>query len=87
MPYGMSMEDTIKTIKEHNEWILDAYDISYEHGTHFGAGIGEKSIRACIGKYKEFGFLLGMTSVVVWWAYDEDEKLIAILVNKETDAP
>jgi hypothetical protein len=63
-PLGMNMEDVVKVVKGHNEW-GHCY-INYEHGTYYGAGIGEKSINTNIGHYNERDFWKFRTDVIVW---------------------
>ena len=83
-PIGMDMDEVLKVIEGHSEWVL--FQISYEHGPDYGTGVGEKSIRVHMGEYKEPGFLKGITGVVVWWAFNENAELIDIFVRKDTDS-
>lgn len=48
--------------------------------------VGSRSIRARLGEYYRFPFLL-RTSVVAYWGFDENNELIDIWVWKTTDAP
>ena len=91
-PIGMSIEDIVQVIASNEKWKVDY--VNYDHGVYMGelgypddpedyalkkmTVRGEKSIRATIGGYTNFY----MTFVDVWWAFDEDSKLIEIFVKK-----
>lgn len=97
-PVGMSMEDVLQVIYGQEKW--EIYSINYERGfslqgprpDHYNFPneyasdkwpvIGEKFIRANIGNYMR-GFY---TDVYVYWAFDNDEKLIDLYVRKDVDA-
>jgi len=94
-PIGMSMEDVIVVIEGQEAW--ETRYIDYESG-YLSRGplvpdrpvsfsgysiIGEKSIRALVGEYK---YLL-VTSVTVFWGFDENSELIEVEVWKTVDGP
>ena len=92
-PIGTNMEDVIKTIEGKEKW--ETRYINYEHGymrpgrpesADIALGretiVGEKSIRVFIGEYRN----IFITSVTVFWGFDENSKLIEIYVWKDTDS-
>ncbi len=82
-PIGMNMKDVIKIIEKQAEWEIDY--ISYEHGydrLEDDVSIGEKSIRAFIGEYRN----IFLTSVTVFWAFNKNSKLIDVYIWKSIDA-
>ena len=84
-PIGLNMEDVMKVIESHDAW--EIWQISHEHGPDYSSGVGEKYIRTHIGQYREnCKFGIGVTGVVVWWAFNEDAELVDIFVRKDTDA-
>lgn len=94
-PIGTDMDDAIKFIKNNKNWEID--HISNESGytlrwgrpeepspddIALGRTIGKQSIRITIGEYK----IIFITSVVVFWGFDENSKLIDLHVRKDVDA-
>jgi hypothetical protein len=82
-PVGTSLEDVIKIIENNKKW--ETRYISYEDGyldPKTRAVVGEKSIRAFVGEYRNFF----VTSVSVFWGFDEDSKLIEICIWKDEDS-
>lgn len=85
------MDEVIAFINSQKSWKI-AY-ISEKTGfSKQGKGVpstvvGVKSIRTEIGEYRDpqFGFIF-ITSVTVFWGFDENSKLIDIYVWKTTDA-
>ena len=93
-PIGMSMEDVVEVIEGQEEWVLR--NINYDGGylspntrlpaeptTSGEYSIGEKSIRALVGEYQ---YLL-VTSVTVFWGFDENSELIEVEIWKTVDGP
>lgn len=84
-PIGTSMEDVIKVIESRRKWELE--HINYENGYRYRKEkedkiIGEKSIRVFIGDYRN----VFVTSVTVFWGFDENSKLIEVWVWKDQDS-
>lgn len=89
-PIGTSMEDVLNTIENNKEWKVES--VNQERGVSdasLGYPIsvsGEKSIRAMIGEYHfqpQFDiYAFIKRSVVVFWAFDEDSKLVEVYVVK-----
>jgi len=83
-PIGMDMEDVIKVVEKKRSWRIH---IDYEYGfSKQESGtrrkiIGEKSISAFIGEYRN----IFDTSVTVFWGFDENPKLIDVWVWKVID--
>jgi len=93
-PIGMSMEDVVKVIEDNDNWrIRETWETGYTlingRPSFFprnlpastGTIIGEKSLRVHIGEYRIFF----TTNVSVYYAFDEDSKLIDIAVYKDKD--
>lgn len=91
-PIGTDMEDVLRTIDKRN-W--ERINVSYERG--FPADvyrsfqprqendvIGEKHIMAMIGEDKVFIFF--DAHVEAAWCFDENSKLIDVLIRKTTDS-
>ena len=91
-PIGMSMDEVIKVMESNKEW--DIYYVNERSGYVMNADrpgepspsdieegrvIGVKSARALIGTYQNIPH---MAYVSVFWAFDEDSKLIDIAVRK-----
>ena len=86
-PLGSAMEDVI-SILERNKYKI-AW-INYEQGFNDHRLrppkiVGKKSVRAELGEYR--GILFLKTSVTVFFAFDNNKKLIDLRVHKTTDAP
>jgi hypothetical protein len=90
-PVGTSMKDVIGVIESNENWDYHIQDNGYifARGTPYRGSpintksvVGVKSIVVYIGQYRAF-FL---TDVSVFYAFDEDSKLIDIAVLKETDS-
>ena len=92
-PMGTSIDDVINAIESKENWKIDG--ISYENGyrrpgksdpADAALGretiVGEKSIRVFIGEYRN----IFITSVTVFWGFDEKSKLIEIYVWKDKDS-
>ena len=79
-PIGMSMDEVIRVIESNKKWkiIRANYEQGYRKPGTVDAIVGEKSIRANIGKYINFY----ETYVSVYWGFDEGSTLIDILVHK-----
>jgi ABC-type dipeptide/oligopeptide/nickel transport system permease component len=79
-PISTSMEDVLKVVESNKKWKTEY--VSYEHGIsqgdlgRAGTSIGEKSIRVLIGKYRN----PVVVYVSVFWAFDENFKLIDVYV-------
>lgn len=98
-PIGTSMEDVLKVIGSNKKWetmyVNDKNGVSQGEFGKVGENIGEKSIRVMIGKYNfdpqfDKDEILGSILytfidryVSVYWAFDEDSKLIEISVRKD----
>jgi hypothetical protein len=94
-PLGTSKEDVIKVIKE-REWTVryirdtNGYFMSRRF---LGDGpqsskcveIGTQSIRIFLGKFNAIG-IIGVP-VDVYYAFDEDSKLIDVAIRREMDLP
>jgi len=97
-PIGTSMEDVIKVVEGNEKWKINTVrDYGYllvngvpsfpyfspieekEYDYHL---IGEKSMCVYLGEYRT----IFITSVEVYYAFDEDSKLIDIAVKKDMDA-
>jgi len=91
-PIGMGMDDVLKVIENNKRWeiryvrydfgyrrpgIPDPADVALGRGTY----IGEKSIRVFLGDYRN----IFITSVTVFWGFDENSKLIDVYVWKDAD--
>ena len=96
-PVGMSMEDVLKVIESNKKWetmyVSHEHGIPQGELGKAGTPIGEKSIRAHIGEYTGKWYFDGnilhtiyiaslKEYVDVFWAFDEDSKLIEIYVVK-----
>ena len=92
-PMGTTMDDAIRAIKSNKKWKIDG--ISYENGyrrpgksdpADAALGretiVGEKSIRVFIGEYRN----IFITSVTVFWGFDENSNLIEVYVWKDKDS-
>ena len=89
-PIGTSMEDVLKVIEINKKW--ETRYVSYVHGISqgdlgkSGSSIVKKSIRVMIGKYHfepNFDiYAFVERSVTVFWAFNEESKLIEIYVLK-----
>ena len=98
-PVGTDMKDAIAVIESNKKW--EIMYISNEFGYMLTLGgmpetyypryspdilpekiIGKQSIRATLGSYRT----IFITSVVAFWGFDENSKLIDIHVRKEVDA-
>jgi len=95
-PIGMSMEDVVEVIEGQEGWkiwhindeggylsqgpLVPGWPVSSLSGRSV---IGEKSIRANIGEYQ---YLL-VTSVTVFWGFDENSELIEVEIWKTVDGP
>ncbi len=96
-PIGMDMENVIATLKRNKEW--DTLEVSDEHGVlydqrferpmHYASyiegkeeqvEIGEKSVSIGLGHYGRF---VNVRFVRAWWAFDENSRLINILIEKD----
>ena len=100
-PIGMSMEDVLKVTEQNKEWetLYVNYERGVS-SAELGYTVpvrGEKSIRVMIGKYhfdpyfdKDILNAIVCTffkrTVEVFWAFDEDSKLIEIYVTKSTSS-
>ncbi|MCO7122563.1 hypothetical protein NIA71_11480 [Ihubacter massiliensis] len=93
-PIDTSMADVEKTIKEHSwelVWINDEFGYGmgkdgYPSGYYddFYDEIGKKSICIYMGDY---GILfIRYKTVIVYYGFDEESKLVDISVHKETDS-
>lgn len=91
-PIGTSMDDVIMVIAENQKWkvryISDEFGYSrpgpsdpVDAALGRRTIVGEKSIRVFIGEYRN----IFITSVTVFWGFDEDSKLIEVYVWKDTD--
>jgi uncharacterized membrane protein len=90
-PIGMSMEEVIKVIESNNNWEIgrtrdNGYiirnrlpDIDITRGNENTVGV--KSMEVYIGSYNFFYFA-GRTIVWIYYAFDEDSKLVDIAVGK-----
>lgn len=99
-PIGTSMEDVVEVVEGNEKWkIRSVRDYGYllvngipsfPYFSPIGEGgydykhpiIGEKSMRVYLGDYRT----IFVTSVSVFYAFDENSKLIDIAVLKETDS-
>jgi hypothetical protein len=90
-PIGMNIDD-VKTIIINKDWTIDYIKNYGVYINNRGAPsesyyevprIGNKSIKAFIGKYKTMLFI--DTYVICYWAFDENSKLIDIAIRKEYD--
>jgi len=95
-PIGMSMEDAIKVIDSNEKWAIRYISGKYGYSMFGGwpgapspneiaqnadTIIGEKSINASIGEYRNIYKIY----VDVFWGFDENSKLISITVRKDGD--
>ena len=81
-PIGTSMEDVLKVIENNKKWKILWIKNDYRYETTDLSGdfiIGEKSIRASIGKYIN----LFKVDVQIYWGFDENSKLIDVGVRKD----
>jgi NADH:ubiquinone oxidoreductase subunit 3 (subunit A) len=83
-PIGTKMNDVVSFIESREDWEIE--NTSYEHGfLHQGTQpperIGEQSIRIYLGDYR----IVFITSVTVFYGFDENSELIDIWVWKDTD--
>lgn len=97
-PIGMSIDNVIKVIEGKKEWTdlrknyergvvfdkrigrpTDYANYVEKLSNHFDI-IGEKSTHVLMGNYS--GFLVDVY-VVSWWSFDEDSKLIDVIIGKE----
>ena len=89
-PIGMDIDDVIKVIKNKKKWELG--HVNYNNGYSILGGnpnppspagddtiLGKKSIIGNIGRYMKYYII----EVEVFWAFDEDSKLIDLHVRKE----
>jgi hypothetical protein len=91
-PIGTSMEDVINVIENNKNWkIRYTFDNGYSmlggrpSGPYYGDDgtiVGVKSIDAHIGEYRT----IFATDVLIFYAFDENLKLINIAVRKDTDS-
>ena len=84
-PIGMHMDDVIKLI-ENEGWKI--HFLNYSSGFRvpgtYDNIIGKKSIVATMGMYKTGLSLFTVERYVqVYWAFDEDSKLIHMLIHKQ----
>ena len=81
-PIGMSINDTLSAI-ENKGWISDGINhlrgVSSVEIQALNETVGSKSIKANVGEYTIFF----ETRVLVWWAFDEDSKLLDVFVRKD----
>lgn len=91
-PISMSMDDVLKVIESNKKWKVR---YTFENGYSMLGGqpsgpyydeddtiIGVKSMDVHIGEYRT----IFVTDVLVFYAFDEDLKLIDIAVRKDTDS-
>ena len=81
-PIGMNIDDALKMI-ENKGWetggINQLRGVSNAEIQQLKENVGAKSIKATIGRYTT----LFETQVIVWWAFDEDSKLVDVFVYKD----
>jgi len=79
-PIGTSFDDVLSVIDNQKDWRIRYID--QDHGfshPESGKTVGKMSIRVFIGDYTN----IFMTSVTVFWGFDEDGKLIDIYIWKD----
>ena len=95
-PIGTSMEDVIKVVENNDNWeIQNTWDRGYSMKYGYPTGphqdslnhddssiIGVKYMVVSIGSYNFF-LVTGETTVYVYYAFDEDSKLVDIAVGKQ----
>ncbi len=84
-PIGTKMEDVIKLVERNEKW--EVARINYERGfwhqrIYPNRTVGKKSIQVELGEYR---FIL-ITSVTVYFGFDENSELIDVWVWKTTDS-
>ena len=100
-PIGTSMDDVFRVVESNEKWKIDEYRNQNQGylvpaTVSTSEPIGEKSVKANIGVYSgefrfntdpinAFWFAIFTTGVNVYWAFDENSKLIEVFVHKETD--
>ena len=81
-PLGTNMEDVLKVIETKKKWKVVWINNDYKHEFTDLSGdfvIGTTSIKASIGKYRNFFEV----DVQVYWGFDENSKLIEVEVRKD----
>ena len=81
-PVGTDVENVVNVIEENDMFYWDRYinqEIGYMADEVGEEIVGKKSIRATIKK-KTFPF---NKSIVIFWGFDEESKLIDVMVKKE----
>lgn len=88
-PIGTSMEDVVKTIEGKEKWKVwnissdgNWKPLTQDSESYMDILIERKSIEVLLGEYRT----IFITSVRVYWEFDEDLKLIDITVKKDTDS-
>lgn len=93
-PIGTDMDEVIRIIENHRNWNIARInrEQGFAHPRQGGLSIeqgrtivGEKSIRVDMRRYIPFVFFPFMeTNVSMFWAFDEDGKLIEVYVWKSS---
>lgn len=92
IPMSTNMDEALQLIKKNKEW--EIRNINYNDGFDFtpyygfpekgeARVIGEKHIRVYLGNY----FIIVHMDVIAYFAFDENDKLIEIYVEKQPDGP
>ena len=90
IPIGMDMDEVLNIIENNKKWKISHTNHKYGYGIdkngrpgeNNDVHVGEKSIRANIGSYRN----IFITDVIIYFGFDENSKLIDIAVRKDTDS-
>ncbi|MFT5129733.1 MAG: hypothetical protein ACI8W8_003362 [Rhodothermales bacterium] len=87
-PLGSDKDDVIQAIRDKFGEDVVSYAGGFErvHAASterrgWSEVVGSSSLKVYLGEYRWF-ILLGVTSVTVFWAFDEDDRLIEVWVRK-----
>lgn len=88
IPVGTTMNEVIDIVQNNEKWSdfhID-HEFGYDKNHVLGEMIGKKHISVYIGEYRSIKNYYFITSVKVYFGFNEQSKLIDIRVQKMTDS-